>query len=301
MKTTTRQPPAGDSLPPDLPRPRVRELLAAAFLRPHMLLLMPADRVRRALLVHVAAALLCGMAAAAVRIPSLLERSAGWARWMAGRIERVQLRDGRLAWESSQPLPWDGVHAGWRVDLVDAAQAPFDPRRRLGPEKRGVWIGPADVVLWWRLGERKAVVTRPLLENGLVFGFVKPEWLWPDGLDVRGERQMVAGVQAKVVSGLPVYLLSKSIETLVVAEFYTFLFAFIPFVMRSPLAGGGFRRVYSFYLYASVPPLLVATVYSSLGLPVLDFGTCFAGGLILYLLVTVWRLGRSSGGIPRPA
>jgi hypothetical protein len=66
---------------------------------------------------------------------------------------------------------------------------------------------------------------------------------------------------------------------------YSVFFSFIAAMFRGPSGAGGFRSVYAFHLYASVPPLIVAAVYANIGLPFLDFGRVFVIAFIGYLFL----------------
>jgi hypothetical protein len=75
------------------------------------------------------------------------------------------------------------------------------------------------------------------------------------------------------------------VEIWIPVVLYALLFSVVTSILRGPLITGGLRSALCVTLYASIPPLIVATLYSALDIPFLDFHRVFVGALFVYLLM----------------
>ncbi|MCF7853250.1 MAG: hypothetical protein K9N51_00510 [Candidatus Pacebacteria bacterium] len=271
----------------------LRGVFGILFFQPQFLLVLSQDKLSRALRILVGLAFVCGMVIAGAEIPRLLRAVTDWSGWFQDQVGAVWVKDGRLGWEHPEELPYTTRHRQWRIDFAGSDTA-FPPPLRLGPEDRGVWISPDGVYAWVRLEGADEIRSTALFTEGKIMGVLEVDNWWPDGVRFQGE-ELSESSRKWLVRALPALVLSGGLRVVVQVLFYTFVFALIPYVMKSPLAAGGFRGVLTFYFYAGIPPLVVATVYASLNLPWADFNMFFVGGFILYLLAVVWRIGRSFG------
>lgn len=224
------------------------------------------------------------------RLPGVLAASQRWAEWFGSLAGEVWLRDGAIGWEHPEETPYTARHGAWRVDFHDD-DAEFQ-RRNLGPEAKGVWISPTRIYAWFRSGSGDDINARVLFADARVLNVVAADALWPEGWHLDGD-ELVRRTRHTVLRLAPALVAADALRVFVQVLFYTFIFAVIPYLLKSPLAAGGFRSVFAFYLYASIPPLAVACVYASLNLPYLDFNTFFVVAFIVYLVAVVWRMGRS--------
>ena len=66
---------------------------------------------------------------------------------------------------------------------------------------------------------------------------------------------------------------------------YALLFSAVSTLLRGSMITGGLRSALCVTFYASIPPLIVATVYTGLDIPFLDFQRVFVVAFFVYLLI----------------
>jgi len=269
--------PTEDAAPDGLP---VAQVLYGLFFHPRVLLWLQRDRLRRAFRFASVVCLLVGLAVGIARVPSILAATREWAGWLENEVEELSLTDGELQWKRPRDLPYTTRHDGWRIDFAEKG-VPFAATEIDGPERRGLWLSPDRVILWVRPADRESAIPVPLLDEGRTRRVVKA--LYPDGLTLR-RGEFRAEARRRVFHLIPVFLVQQALWVFVQVMFYILVFAAMPVLMQR-LSGGaaGFRRLFTFYLYASVPPLCAAGIYASLRLPYLDLGTAFVMAFVVYL------------------
>jgi hypothetical protein len=274
----------------------IRRVLYGLFFEPHILFLLQHDRWSRAFRLMALASFLSGLAVGASKVPRILEATRDWASWWAVEVGTLRLEDGELAWERPQVVPHTTRHRGWRVDFV-GRNVRFGDGEELGPEKQGIWLAPERAYFWWRSAKAKITFV-PLLEKKKAWGLFETQRIWPEGLVLSGE-EFNQEANRIMRQAIPALLLHEGIMAFFQVLLYTVIFALIPVLLRSPIAVGGPARVFTFYLYASVPPLLIAGVYASLNLPYLDHALVFVMGFVVYLALAVRGLNRKQQDPPQ--
>ena len=299
-------------LPPDSPRPDsenggatgrkrrrrkallpLRQVLYALFFQPRLLFLLQHERWNRAFRLMAVVTFLGGAAVGLSKIPRVMRTATNWAEWFAEEVHMLRLEDGRLSWQHPDDLPYTTRHEGWRVDFVPP-DASLEDAARAGPETRGIWLSPREVYCWWNLPEDERTVV-PLLEERKAWGIIPYTVIWPEGFQLRGE-EFVREARRLVRQTVPALLIMEAVTVFFQVLFYTLLFAVIPYILRSPIANTGFTRVYTFYLYASIPAIVVACVYDSLNLPYIDRSFVFVIGFVIYLMLVARSIGRMGSG-----
>ena len=270
-----------------------RHVLFGLFFYPHLALFVLQQRNRwgRALRLVLICCGVCGVALGFAKLPGILHTSQDWARWLAAEVDEAWISDGRLHWRRPKVLPYTTRHRGWRIDFV-AQRTPFEPNALPGPEQKGIWIGPERAYAWWRQTQEKAVFLT-LLSDRKAGGFLEVARVWPEGWRLQGDA-FERETRRVVIQAVPFLLLRESLALFVPVLLYTLVFSLVPVLFRGPLRGGGFRSVFAFHLHASVPPLIVASVYSGLGFPQLDHNTVFVCAFVMYLAVVFMGMRRAA-------
>ena len=269
-----------------------------AFMRPALLFAVAETaRLRRALPHVLLSALACGLLLGAVRIPSLHTELGEWAKWLGNHLEGLRHDGNRLAWDPPKRLPYSAHFRGFRVNF--AAGEDFDRERRLGPEQQGIWLSPREVVYWENQpGGGKMIV--PVISGGTVRGLIPLDPLIPPD-EVLTSQQLARRIRryGMLILGVSGFFLN-TVQAVGEVLFYSALFAFLPLAMRGRWRASTAARAFCFYLYFSLVPLIVATVYAAFRLPLIDFGTTFAMVFIAYLvavmLIARKRLTEIGGG-----
>ncbi len=280
--------------PPVLP---VSGVFYTLFFRPSLLFILREDKWTRALRFFLTVSFLCGMTMAAFQTPAILRAARDWTQWLGNVMGTVWVDPGgQLHWERPRRLPWTAVHDGWRVEIVGDKSALPDARD-LGPENQGIWISPTTVVVWAGAGDRRRLFR--ILENGVFYGGI------PAAATVFGKGRVDAVRFRKAFRhymGVVIltFMVVTGVYVCIEGLFYTFMFSALPFLLRSPIVSGGFARLLALYLYAAIPPMIAASIYSLLNLPLLDHSMLFVIGLVLYLAVAT-RMAYRELGPGRPA
>jgi len=259
-----------------------RQIVWGLFFDPAILFFLQRERWWRGFRVMAAFALVTGLALGGVRFPTVWTAATEWSSWLGREVGTIHLTHGELAWDRPKSLPYTTRHRGWRLDFVPA-QTVFVPPLKKGPETRGVWISPNRVNAWYLMAGDSPMVL-PVLANHKIWGVLDADSLWPAGLRLSGE-DLPRMVRDGLIVALPFFLIQQAVGVLLQVFFYTALFAFIPVFLRGAGSGGGFGSSFAFYCFASVPPLIVAGVYSGLGLPFLEYDTVFVLGFVVYLFL----------------
>lgn len=295
----THQPP---SPPPDIfsisfetPPPNVRlgGLFRTLFFNPlGLVFYLGREKLGRSLIRVLSIAFLCGLLLSVARIPKIYEDVADWIPWLQSEMRDMSLNDGTLSWTPAAELPYSRHFKGWRVTFSDKLATDFDPRARYGPESKGVWICPQAVVTWKRVEGRDALNYQKM-KMTTVFRAITASphdtaetGDMPVSFDGRDQLVIVTLLSVGLGAGTILGIFGDVI-------FYSFLFAVIPFILRSDRKKGVFSQAISFYLNISLVPLLVATVYTLFRVPMLDFKTVFSFSFMLYIIFIIfgtrWR------------
>ncbi len=269
----------------------LRTVFHILFLQPHMVFMLAQDRWTRALRVVLLVAFICGLGMAMMRVPSMLSEAGEWGKWLAREVEEAWIEDGQLRWARPEELPHTSYRGAWRIEFHPPTTE-FSSEQRLGPETKGIWVSPTAVYSWWRLPGQDQPEVMPLFQNDNVLNVLPIAKLWPAGVHLKSA-ELKQGIRTLVWQAVPFFLIGNGLIVIFQGLFYTLIFAFIPYVFRSPLAAGGFRPVFTFYLYASIPPIVIASVYAGLGLKFATFNTFFVAAFILYLMIVMWKIGRA--------
>lgn len=280
-----------DSTPPP---PPLRRVLWWLFFDPVQVPALQVESPWRGLRVLVAALVLAVMAVGVGRAPELWRTSLEWTHWFGQETGAVWLADGKIRWERPETLPYTTRHAGWRIDFMPSGSR-FDARVGEGTERQGLWISPEVVRRWERSVETNVVQEEIFFQDGKLFGWLELQKMQlPLDRPIRGEE-----LEALVRRSLPSAIVSVLfVGVFVVAGLQVFLyltmFAAIPVLLRSPWAHRGFFRVFGFYCFLSVPPLLAAAVYAAFDLPGLDFGSVYVFGFLIYVFMMFWLVQRAN-------
>jgi hypothetical protein len=281
---------------PSLKKMPLRYLFVTLFLQPQILMVLAHDRLRRALRIMVLTGVVCGLLLGLARIAPVRGRIVEWANWFQKTTGTLVLTDSsRLEWAFPDEVPATRYNGRTRVDFMpDSAEIEaFEPRLE---DDQGVWISPTEVYWWMRPEAGGDAIAQPLLVNGKLFDRVSVDGIWPDGFRLEGDEYSAKVRKWTMLTMLPGVVLSELLRVLGVSLFYTLVFAVVPYVLRSPLAARGFAGVYAFYLYAGIPPLILATVYSAVAPQWMAFDSFFVTAFILYLLFTMWKVRRAFQG-----
>lgn len=273
--------------PAGIPEISLRELAVGVFLFPGPVLV--ATRAfgnwRRPVLLLLLAGVVCGLTTGLASYPRLLRDSVEWAAWFGGLVGEFKVTATGFAWARPQQLPFTTRCKRWRVDFADetAALAPEDGQ---GRERRGVWITPSMVRLWWLVPAGPFAKPKP--ESGLVLRSHDITASLRALAQGSGQERFAGeGFAAYTRQALlllaPVYLLFHCAWLVLLVVLYIWLFTLMAVVLRRGEISGGFAAVFAVNVLCAVPSMCVAGVYAALRLPALDFHTVFILAFFLYI------------------
>ena len=272
----------------------LKEVLQIVFTRPQMLLLLLQGNVRRALLRLIIISFACGFIAAISDIPSMINETMAWSEWLQQKVRYIEISDNGLHWQHPDNLPATLYFRGWRVDFRPDDAEQFDEDAPPGTYPRGIWISAEKAFLWWRGTQDTEAQTQTIFKNGKVLGNIDPGTLTGEVPLTLGGAEFEAFAKRMLWYFVPGYLLAHGAGITIQLLLYVGIFSVIPYLLKSPLAAGGLRSIFTFYLYTSLPALVVATVYNAVGIRILDFSTIFIVVFIGYLVLVMWRLGNAA-------
>lgn len=291
--TNNSSTPQSDSGAKRIEKLPLRHLILGLFIQPQMLMIICNGRLRRALKAVFVMIFICGLVLGLAQTRGLQARARAWAEWFEQTTERFELtEDGRLQWRLPQELPATFYKGRTRVDFANetADIKKFQPKLE---DDRGIWISPNSMFWWERIDEQGEPVAQAIYHEQKLMGRFSVESIWPegfvledDGFEKRVSKWMLTGL-------LPGLVIAEILKTAGMILFYTFIFAVIPYLLRSPMAMQGFKAIYGFYLYASIPPLIVATIYSLAITKWVAFDSFFLFAFIFYLFFAMWKIRRS--------
>lgn len=271
-------------------QPNLRQTLYGLFFQPQVLLLLQQNHWGRAMRLVLFFSVIGGSLVGVARFPGVAKTTKDWGLWLGKTTQRIAYQDGQLSWAYPETLPYDTRHNGWKVSFRDQAfEWPGDAKK--GPEKRGVVIAPTRVLAWQE--NERGVSVFPLFKEGQFINTISAERIWPQGFAFE-EQEFPRLIKRLILAQCAILVVQNAVSLTVTVLFYTFLFALIPSLLRRSLIHnqGGFRRFFSFYLYAAVPATVVATIYGCLRLPVLQTSEVFVLSMVAYLLL-VFRAMKS--------
>lgn len=279
----TWPPVRGDNDPPAR-HVKLSELLYGLLFNPSVLLDLQYERCARALRLVFLACLLLGGTITLTRLPSLEREVRAWARWLRSEIGTLTVRNGRLDWERPATVPYTTRHRGWRFDFV-AENADRPVRAARGPERHGLVISPDLVTLWQAFSDEESVQPSAVVVGSKVFGIDELDLSKAGGNDQRIEGEEFDRLADMVIVALrPALLLSEVLGMSVTVIAFAGLFAVVPGLMNRTQGQRTtrIRRMFAFHLFASLPAVLVAALYSAAGLRSLGFANTFLLAFLVY-------------------
>ncbi|MFW6414118.1 MAG: DUF1189 family protein [Verrucomicrobiota bacterium] len=275
--------------PPD----SYRGILSLVFFQPHLLPVLKASSCKKALLRVLLTGFLCGVLLALLQVVRLNEDVKAWGAWVAKEFDTVWYDDGRLYWQTDSELPYRTYYRGWRVYFAEEGSSFPSSPDKLGPGNKGIWISPDSVYTWWQLANDSTDIRHAVLyEDGKMFGMINVPAVIPADRRLSGNdlENAIIGIFRQ---SIPIFCFFRGLAVDFQLLFYVFVFSVIPYLLRSPLAAEGFESILTFYLYAAIPALFIATVYSAFNVPFLDFQTIFAAAFVGYLLFALWSISKA--------
>ena len=275
----------GGRRPAGLVEISLRDLAIGVFLFPGQVLV--ATRAfgnwRRPVLLLLAVGIACGLMTGVVAYPRIYRDTVEWAQWFGTVVGEFRVEASGFAWTRPEQTPFTTRCKRWRVDFAADKDA-FEPQGGVGHERRGVWITPSAVRLWWlvpaglfsKSASGVAVRTAELSDSVRALAGVV-------GIQrFAGER---FGDYARQVMRLamPLYLVVTCLSVMLPVVLYILLFTLMALVLRRGEVTGGFAAVFAVNVLCAVPAVCVAGVYATLGLPALDFHTVFILAFFLYI------------------
>ncbi|MFO7821928.1 MAG: DUF1189 family protein [Lentisphaeria bacterium] len=271
----------------------LRQILQILFFYPHKLLLLLQANWRRALVRMVLISFVCGVLSGLSQVVGLADGVFAWGDWLEENVDALEISDGKLIWQKPANLPATDYFRGWRLDFKANAEKGFDPADPPGTATRGVWVSPEKSFIWWRIQKHQEARVKMLFAEGKLFGNLEPSALGMSPSVPLSGTELKNTARQMLWFFVPMYLLFQGVWVVFQVLLYVAIFSFIPLVMKSPLVAGGFRSVFTFYLYTGLPAVLVATVYTLAGIRSPDFGTIFLTAFVAYLILAMWRVGKA--------
>ncbi len=262
-------------------------IIRALFVQPQALLPLALESWPRSCKTALAAIIVCAALLTVSRGVTAFNAAQDWGGWLESRIEHLIIHEDKLEWRQPKELPATFWKDSYRIDFA-ARNSEFKDSNRIREGSRGIWISPHEIYWWSRRGNNE-IIARALWREGRLLDQIETSHLFGE------EKVLAAGEFVPQIKRwlwqivMPFLFLSAIIHLALLFFFYTLIFTLVPFVMRGQLKNYGFPGVHSFYLYAGIPPLLVATVYKMFPLPWLDFNSLFLIGFLIYLGFLAWQ------------
>lgn len=261
------------------------------FLDPRALLPLAFSSWRKALKTALIAVTLCALILGTVKSIGFFKAGSDWAAWFSARLESITISDDKLQWQGLSELPATFWKDGYRVDFNPENSKFKDFKERFQEGRRGIWLSTTAVYFWQR-NVQGEIVSLPIWREGKIIDKVHYTLLMPESLSVESENFLskTRGIMGKYI--IPSLFVSSILRTFFVFFFYTFIFAAIPFILQSPMRNHGFAAIHAFYMYLGIPPILIATLYTILRLPWMEFNLMFVIAFLGYMLFATWHTSK---------
>ena len=279
-------------LPPAL---KVRDVLVGIFFYPDGLLLRARSRPqwRQALALCLAVCVLCAIFATMVTLPKIRRSVETWTGWFGEQAGTLWMADGQLHWERPAGAAEVPRRRGARVDFANG-QSDLAALALADSDERGVWLSGEKIVYWERRGSKPESLLVCDLGDQLQRWLWEKTWQWKDGERVDGQELLAYSrtLTASLALSLPLWWHLPRI--LFPVALYVFLFTIMPVLLRRSTVTGGTPTVLCINLYASIPAVVVGTIYSLFGPPVLEFDLAYVLVFFAYLVWAFRRLRRQA-------
>ncbi len=216
-----------------------------------------------------------------IKIPNHMNEIDQWLIWFESKVESISYDAEQqvIKYKTSSEMPIVSEREDFTLVVTeDNGTTPDKFESGLGaifmPDKVLVWMPEA--------GKRYVI---PLIENGRVM----------DNLSIAEFFAQTEAMDRTYFS----FFAHSTLMIIVIAQtmgsfFYVILsILFILFVRRllngRDADGMTFSNMFNLYCYISIPPMVLAAVYSSLPNPFVEFGLAFMSSLFIYLIFVVRR------------
>ena len=275
----------GGRRPAGLAEISLRDLAIGVFLFPGQVLV--ATRAfgnwRRPVLLLLAVGLACGLLTGVAAYPRIYRDSVEWAQWCGTVVGEFRIGASGFAWTRPEQVPFTTRCKRWRLDFAADKDA-FEPQAGTGHERRGVWVTPTTVRLWWLVpaGLFSKSTTGEVVRTADLSDSVRALAGMVGAERFAGER-FAEYARHVLLLAMPFYLMGTCLSVMAPVVLYIWLFTLMALVLRRGEVTGGFAAVFAVNVLCAVPAMCVAGVYAALGLPALDFSTVFILAFFLYI------------------
>ncbi len=204
-----------------------------------------------------------------------------WEEWLSREIQEFGItKDKTFFWKHPQELPYMTELDGWRVDITDESilQKTGDDLR-IG--NKGFWINKDSIYLWVKTiyGSGFFSNEEVRIEKFDLGSLLLQLYENKDGFIIKSEQ--LADLRSEVFLVLSILMFWSNLFSVhmtvllfpVCSSVFALLFSFLQ--KSCDRRKESFRKRLVLNLYATIPPLLIATIYALFGIPGMNFFTVF--------------------------
>jgi hypothetical protein len=204
-----------------------------------------------------------------------------WEEWLSREIQEFGItKDKTFFWKHPQELPYMTEFDGWRIDITtESILQKTDDDLRIG--NKGFWITGDSIYLWVKTiyGSGFFSAEKVRIEKYDLGSLLLQLYEKKDELIVKSAQ--LADLRLEIFLVLSILMFWSNLFSVhmivllfpVCSSVFAFLFSFLQ--KSCDRRKGSFRKILVLNLYATIPPLLIATIYALFGIPGMNFFTVF--------------------------
>ena len=257
------------------------------FVKPSILLVLQNHRVTPTLTLVTAISIVAGILISLGDIISIKKSKSVWENWLQEEIQEFGIKeDGSIYCAKPNHLPYSKTILDWLVQITKEDTNDIE-NVKLGPGKKGFWVGTNSFFLWYRFKSEKSF-------SGISEDKVQRLDLTAPAKQILTNRSrsivttneipdLIQTINNTISSILTIY---NVVRVLFFALFFSVCSAFMSSKVDNfqlePNDRSSFSTIFVLNLYCTIPPLLVATIYGGLKLPGVGFSFVFFWTFLCY-------------------
>jgi hypothetical protein len=265
------------------------KLLLCLFFNPSVFIILQHRKVLRSLLLII---ILCFASSSIITcsfMVSVKKSAAKWEEWLKTDIQEFGITpEGSFFWKLPSRFPYVTHIDGWQIEINDESRH-NELNATAKQEDKGLQINRKSIQLWYRLSTKSFWTKQgedriEQFDLGkLLLGAVRKE------TSVIVKSTEIAGFIDKILISIGIMLFFSNIFTvsltvLIFPLCSASLSVFLSYILRSYDQATAFSKLLVLNLYATIPPILIATIYAMINVPGLSFFAVFFIAFFAYQL-----------------
>jgi hypothetical protein len=210
----------------------------------------------------------------AIKLPSQFQKANLWISWFAKSIESINYNQSTktLLYKTSKTIPYTLEKEDFTLVVSDQTEIPIEHYETT----KGAIFTPKEIIFWLTQANQKVII--PIVQNGKIM----------ENVDTTEFFKETGPITAKFFStfsyaSIYIFSLATVFSNLIYIILTTLFIIFVRRLINGKNNQFRFGQIFNLYCYISIPPMTLATIYSSLPNSTFDFSLTYMLALFFFI------------------